>query len=416
MAAWNFSATDEANLMKIKYGQHQDKQFNEDTPLKRRIIIKDDFAGSEIKFPVTQSVGGGVSSGNLPTANISKTGSVTLSSKKLYAAIAVDRESMLAAMKDEGAFVRATADAVDKATRSFNRNLERMMTVGDATGTGALITGHASNSVVTGSGTACAPYVVTFNAASQYTDVDAEVFEENDLVNINSETTELEIVTIATTATSVVLSLVGTSSTLSTRASGCGAAFGATDKIYMEGSKDNEMIGIRGVIAASSSTLYGITVGRRWKSFQKNAAAALTVDLINEVVLGVKRQSGASPKMVLSSYKQYEKLLNLLEDKKRYPIPARRGEVSFEAVQVMTADGAIPVFVSRFIKPSEMFFLNDDYIRLHLRPGGIQWHADLDNSVFKRNPTADQYDARYGAYGQLFVNPHFQGYLYGLSV
>lgn len=415
MSAWTYSATNEARLMKIKYGKLIEDQFNKENILFARVKVKDDFVGSQMDMPIIQSIGGGVGAGNLPTANENKIGKASLSSKKLYAVTSVDRESMKAAKTDEGAFVRFTAFPVKIAVESFNRNLERMLTVGDATGTGALITGNASNSVVTGAGTACSPYVVTFNATGVYNLAHSAPFEEGDNLNVNSETTELEIVTIVATATSLVLSLVGTSSRLSTLAGGCGTAFGASDKLYMEGSKDNEIIGIRGAIAATTSTLYSVTVGRRWQAFQKSAAsAALTTDLINEVVIGVKRQCGKAPKMILTSYVQYTKLLNLLEDAKRFPVPARRADISFEAVQVMTPEGAIPVIASRFVLDTEMYFLNDDHIELHLRPGGFEWFDD-DGTVFSREAT-DSYEARYGGYGQSFINPHFQGYLHTLAV
>lgn len=413
MSAWTYSTTNEAQLMKIKYGQLLEDQFNAENVLFARLKMKEDFVGSQIDMPIVQSIGGGVGAGSLPTANESKIGKASLSAKKLYAVVNVDRESMKAAKTDEGAFVRFTAFPVKIAVDSFNRNLERMLTVGTATGTGALITGNASNTNVSGAGSSGSPYVVSFDAASTYYDTDAAPFEEGDLLNVNSETTALEVVTIVTTATSVVLSLVGTSSRLATLA---GAnPFGGSDILYMQNSKDSEIVGIRGAIAATSSTLYGVTVGRRWQAYQKNAAAALTTDLINEMVIKVKQQCGKSPKMILTSYQQYMKLLNLLEDQKRFPVPARRADVSFEAVQVMTPEGAIPVIASRFIKATEMFFLNDDHIELHLRPGGFEWFED-DGTVFLRDASADSYTARYGGYCQSFINPHFQGYLYGLTV
>ena len=415
MSSWTYSASNEANLMKIKYGKLIEDQFNKENVLFARLKLKTDFVGSQLDMPVVQSIGGGVASGSLPTANENKIGKATLTAKKVYAVISVDRESMKSAKTDEGSFVKFTAFPVKIAIDSFNRNLERMITVGNATGTGALATGNAGNTVVSGAGSACSPYLITLDASGIYYDTDASPFEEGDLVNINTETTDLEIVTIATTATSVILSLVGTSSRLGTLAGGCGTAFGASDVIYMQSSKDKEMIGLRGAIAATSSTLYGVTVGRRWKAYQKNASsAALTTDLINEMVIKLKQQCGKSPKMILTSYNQYIKLLNLLEDQKRFPIPARRADVSFEAVQIMTPEGAIPVIASRFVPADEMFFLNDDHMELHLRPGGFEWFED-DGTVFLREAT-DSYAARYGGYGQFFVNPHFQGYLHTLAV
>jgi hypothetical protein len=124
--------------------------------------------------------------------------------------------------------------------------------------------------------------------------------------------------------------------------------------------------------------------------------------------------------MILSSYKQYEKYLNLLEDQKRYPqqkeIKGRKAGVSFSGIEIASPDGgSIPMFVSRFVPADEMFFLNSNHLELHLRPGGFEWF-DEDGRVFLRNSTLDQYDARYGGYGQTFFNPHFQGYLHSLAV
>ena len=61
-----------------------------------------------------------------------------------------------------------------------------------------------------------------------------------------------------------------------------------------------------------------------------------------------------------------------------------------------------------------MFFLNDDHMELNLRPGGLEWF-DEDGTVFLRE-SGDSYEARYGGYGQFYVNPHFQGLLDNLQV
>ena len=50
MASWTYTATDEANLMKIKYGKLIEKQFNMDNVLFARIKKKQDFVGSTLKI------------------------------------------------------------------------------------------------------------------------------------------------------------------------------------------------------------------------------------------------------------------------------------------------------------------------------------------------------------------------------
>jgi hypothetical protein len=266
---------------------------------------------------------------------------------------------MKAAKTDEGSFVRMTKFPVKIATKSFNRNLERMITRAPVDGSGELAVGNAGNSVVSGAGTACDPYIVSLDASGVYSIAHAESIEIGDLLNVNAETTDLEVTDLSLVSAvagsiDIEISLVGTSSRLATLAACCGTAFGASDALHMQGSKDQELAGLEGVIAATSGSYKGIAIGRRWKSYSKDASsAALSTDLMNDAVVNIKRQSGESPDMILCSYHQYIKLLNLLEDHKRYQLPARdkkfKGQISFAGVEYMSPDGAIPVFASRFV-------------------------------------------------------------------
>lgn len=420
MSTYTYTASNEANLMKIKYGRLIEKQFNQQNPLFARIAKKENFVGSQIEEPIVQSIGGGVSAGSLPTANENKVVKATVTSKKLYAKTSIDRETMKASKTDEGSFVRFTKYPVQITTKSFNRNVERQFTRNDAAGAGVLISGHASNANVTGSGTSGSPYVISFDNASTYFPAQAEAIEEGDILNVNDETSELEVVTVAVTETggyaSIVVSVVGTSTRLAALAGANG--FDAADSLYMQKSKDNEVVGLQGALSATSGTLYGVTVGRRWKAFQKDAsAAALSTDLMNEVIMNMKRKCGECPNMILTSYHQYIKLLNLLEDQKRYPLPAKgklKGIISFQTIVYASPDGDIPVVMSRFMDSDKIYFLNEKHISLHLRPGGFEWF-DEDGTVFLRE-SGDSYEARYGGYGQFYINPHFQGYLHNLAV
>jgi hypothetical protein len=425
MSSWTYTASNEANLMKIKYGKLIDKQFNMDNVLFGRINKKQDFVGKQIERPVIQSIGGGVGAGSLPTANENKIGKATLTTKKLYAVTSIDRETMKAAKTDEGAFVRMTKFPVKIATKSFNRNLERMITRAPLDESGTLITGSASNSNCSGVGSAGDPYFVELDQSGVYSQADIETLEVGDLVNVNTEATALEVVDVIVSSSTpgsvnVTVSLVGSSARLDVIGdTGTPAAFAATDKIYMQGSKDNELSGLEGILQASSGSYKGISIGRRWQSYNKQAAsAALSTDLMNDVVINIKRTSGESPSLILTSFHQYTKLLNLLEDHKRYPLPAKskdfKGQISFNGVEYMSPDGAIPVIASRFVSDDNMLFLNDKHIELCCRPGGFEWF-DEDGTVFLREST-DSYEARYGGYCDFFVNPHFQGILSGLAV
>ena len=421
MSSWTYTASNEANLMKIKYARLIEKQFNMENPLFGRIKKSQDFVGSQKDYPVVQSIGGGVGAGSLPTANENKISKASLLTKKLYATVSIDRETMKAAKTDEGSFVRMTKYPVKIATKSFNRNLERMLTRAPADG--SLAAGSAGNSSVTGNGTAGTPYIVSLDDAGVYSLAHAESIEIGDLVNINDETTDLEVVDVNVVSAvpgsiDIEISLVGSSTRLDALVAAPNG-LDAADDIFMQGSKDNELQGLESIIAATSGSYKGISVGRRWKSYSKDAAtAALSTDLMNDVVVNIKRQSGESPDMILASYAQYIKLLNLLEDHKRYQLPARdkkfKGQISFSGVEYMSPDGVIPVMASRFVSDEKMLFLNSNHIELCCRPGGFEWF-DEDGTVFLRE-SGDSYEARYGGYCDFFVNPHFQGQLDNLQL
>jgi hypothetical protein len=419
MSAWTYDSSTESNLMKVKYGKLQEKQFNKKNILFGRSKKAQDFVGSQIEFPVEQSIGGGVSAGSLPTANRNKHGKAIITSKKLYGATSVDRESMKASKTSEGAFVQFTKHSVKTLTQSFNRNLERQMVRGDASGSGALITGVATDSVVTGAGTSGSPYVISFDTASTYFPAEFECIEEGDILNAGTETTELEVVAVSVTAASGyatgTISVVGTSALLADDAAATATAF--EEALYMQKSKDNEIIGVAGVLSATSGSLYNIAVGRRWQAYRKNASAALSTDLLNDAVMNLKRQCGEAPNLIMMSYHQYIAYLDLLEDAKVFNIPARdkKFTVSYSAIEYISPDGVIPVVPSRFMDSDKIYLLNDSKIKLHLRPGGFEWF-DEDGTVFLRNASSDEYDARYGGYGQYFINPHFQAEIYNVTV
>ena len=170
---------------------------------------------------------------------------------------------------------------------------------------------------------------------------------------------------------------------------------------------------------ATTGSLYAIPVTRRWSSFQKDAGGAgLTTDLMNLVMLGVEKKCGKVPKMIVTSYVQLQKLLNLIEDQKQYIIEPRsqdlKGKISFKGIEFMSSMGAIGVFADRFADDDKMYFLNDDYMTTYHRPG-FGWFDD-DGTVFLRLQSEDAYGARYGGYLENYIVPSFQGILFGLAV
>jgi len=400
-----YSLTSASNLFKIKYLKLSENTYNSANVMLARAKKSYKFVGSKQFVSVPLGFAGGVGSGTLPTAGVAKYEDALIEAKKVYGVCQVEREAIKASQSSEGAFVEMTKESVKKTVESWMRNYTRILF---GTGDGSLGTGDNVTNV-TGNGTVGTPYIVTISAASWK----EANWEEADLVNVGAETTKLEVVVVAPATKQI--SLVGASVILAAAAAGPAATNAI---VYMQGSKDNDPIGFKGICDASSGSLYTIPVQRRWSAYQAaSAGAGITTDMLNQDCLEIQRRCGKSPKMIVMGYTQFRKVLNLLEDKKEYLIEPRsqdlKGKISFRGIEFLTDAGAVPLLVERFVDDDRVYYINDDMMEIHHRPD-FGWFDD-DGTVFLRKDGADSYEARYGGYMQNYIVPSFQGVRTGLA-
>jgi hypothetical protein len=393
-----FSLTTATNLFKIKYGKISDATYNAANVVWARVNKRNDFTGKRMDVAVPTSFGGGVGSGSLPTANNASYEDAQITAKKVYSVIEVDREAIKAAQDDEGSFVRLTKESVKKGVESCMRNLSRIL-FNDGTGALGQFSGNAG-------GTAADPTLTILNTGT-YGFKEAN-WEEKDYVNVNSLSSVFEITAVNPTTRVITLTRISGADDLTAIGAG-------THTVYMQNSRNADPSGLKGVLEATGSTLYGVNVGRRWQASAQVAAAGagITADLMNQVMLDVERKSGQVPNLIVASYTQFRKILNFMEDQKQYPIEPKSSELSFKAVEFMSTKGAVPIVVDRFVEDDRMYFLNDNYITVYNRPGW-GWFDD-DGTVFLRKASSDAYDARYGGYCELYIPPTFHGYISGLA-
>lgn len=409
----NYSLQDLSDLFKIKYGKLSENTYNSSNVLLARVKKSYDFVGKQKDMPVPLSFAGGVGSGNLPSANVGKVDTASITAKKVYAVCQIDRESIKAASQSEGSFVEMTKFSVQKTVESYMRNMSRIL-FND--GTGSLGAGDGATNV-TGAGSTGSPYVVVIGAASWK----EANWEEKDFVNYDTETSLLEVVEV--TPSTRTIKLVGTSAGLAALVAGPSPV--PTNKLfYMQGSKDADPVGLKKVVDSVPgagppvTSLYTIPVQRRWQAGSQIAAggAGLTTDLMNEAMLDIQRSCGKVPDLIMTSYTQYRKLLNILEDQKQYIVEPRSpelvGKISFRGLEFMSAAGPVGVFVDRFIEDDRMYFINSNFVELCHRPD-FGWFDD-DGSVFLRT-AGDSYEARFGGYMELYAPPSFHGKIDGLA-
>jgi hypothetical protein len=408
-----FNLTDNSELFKETYGPLSENVYNSANVLLGRTKKSFNFTGKRKVMAIPQSFTGGVGSGILPTANHPKVEDAIITAKRMYSRIEIERESMKASADDKGAFVRATRWQVQKGVESWMRNMSRALF---GNGDGSVARGDGATNV-SGQGTTGDPYIVRLNADTKEANI-----EEQDYWHFDSESGPgalLEVVDYDPATRDV--SLVGASTGLDNLNGDLGgpAPVPTGTYFYMQNARDNDPQGLRGILTATSGTLYSVPVTRRWSAGVNEAAAGagITTDMLNEDMLEIERKSGKVPRMIVASYSQYRKVLNLLEDHKRYDLSPRasnlKGHISFSGVEFMSSRGPIPVFPERFVEDDTVYYLNDNHLEICHRPG-FGWF-DEDGTVFLRKADSDDYEARYGGYLEFYVEPNFHGIRTGLA-
>jgi hypothetical protein len=423
MAGSQFDLQSASNLFKIKYEKLSENVYNSANVLLGRVKKSYNFVGEKIQITIPSSFSGGVGSGKLPQANTAMYQRAELQAKKMYAVVEIDRETIKAALKDEGSFVRATKEVVKKGVESWMRNMSRTLFNDGSGELGEILQVDSADS---------SGKTLIMAAGTKEADL-----EERDLVNIKTSV-DLEGKAVLASSGSgpdvFEIDAINADDPDAIKVTLKSApTVSAGDVLVMQNSADNDPDGLKGVLqkkagrdgagaSVARTKSFEITHGRKWESVHEPAAqAAVSTDLLNKVMLKIKKKCGKSPNLIVCSFKQYEKILNLLEDQKRYTVQTRAGlksksgaDISFSGVEFMSVDGPIGIFPERFVEDDTIYLLNDNHIHIHHRPD-FGWFDD-DGTVFLRKYDADAYEARYGGYLQTYINPCFHGVITGLSV
>lgn len=393
-----YSLANQSALFKTKFGKLSENAYNSANPILGTIKKDYDFVGEDMKVAVPTFFAGGVGSGILPTANPASAVKATILAKKVYATTEIQREALKASANDEGAFVQAMKWNVEKTVEAYNRNASRII-FGDGSGALGTIAANAT-------GTAAIP-VVVLTLASWV----EGYWEENDYVNVGTDASVFRVDSVVPSTRTVTFARL--SGTLDLTATGSGQI------VYMQNSKDNDPLGFKGVLDATSGSLYGVPVQRRFQATQVAAAGSgISTDIMNELVSKIMFKCGKAPKVLVTSYTQMRKIKNFLEDQKVYQIDPRaselKGKISWSGIEFLANGSKMAIIEDRMCPDDRMYALNTDFITSYHRPE-FGWFDD-DGTVFLRIPNDDAYGARYGGYYQNYIIPSFHGVVSGLSI
>lgn len=390
-------------LFKVKFLKYYENVFNSSRPTWSQIKKNNSFVSKRLEFPVPTTYKGGVGSGTLPEAKPASYADVQITSYKVYGRDYVDRESIVASIGNEAAFVEAISECIKKMVEADTWNQARIL-FNDHTGALGTIDGVPTDN---GGG----DYDIVISTATWK----EANWEENMFVNFTSTGTEKFEITEVAPATRTI--------SVQRQAGGVQAPID-TNVVYLQGSYNADPHGLKGVCDAVAGTLYNVTVGRKWQSYQRAAGGiGISTPILNKGMLTVQKKTGVSPDLIVTSYTQYEKILNLLEDQKRYSIASMepkagnlKGRVSFQGVQFMSSQGPVKIYPEQFCEEDRVYFLNTEHIEYHRRPKSGWVKDDIGGNGYLRVADEDAFEARFATYGDIFIVPTFQGVVTGLAI
>lgn len=407
--------------LKKQYGTGALNTYDISTPMLSQVRKTFNLDGEAFEDYLPLSVGGGrgtTQAGIVPTSETWKMDKVTYGTIENLSSVKLKR-TFKYQTKGNGAWFEGQGELIKRGVIQFRNNTERQVMGG--TNSGAL-------------GSVEAATAVTDNGGGSYTfDLTPSTFveanwEEGDLVNIG--TGSVDQFRIADVIPDAVAEYANPTITVSRKTGNQIPVAGMS--IFMQGSEGNDIFGARQILTATTGSLYGVPVSRRWKSFYvSNYGKGINCDLIDQMVLGVHRTCGEVPNLGVIPHTQWRLLKSTLEGLKmyetttitpRFNVPkaqkglmdqAKTGRLGFKAIVYDSPFGSIPFVISRFCKQSEIFLFNTEQMELkHMR--GFGWHDD-DGTVWMREAGKTNYEARYGGDMNLWLPPTFHAYADGMT-
>ncbi len=300
-----------------------------------------DVWGKEIKKLAPYGINGGIGSGqetdNLPKSGGNNYAQFTLTLKNLFGKIELSDKAIRASQNNAGAFVNLLNAEMDGLLKASKFNFGRML-YGDGSG---LLTTTVANAT---------------NATNKITVASVKTLIEGMTIDVFNSTGEKN--TALSGSRIVAIDRTNKIVTLSESAS---SALGAGCKIYVQGSKDNEITGL-GAIFGDSDTIYGLSRSEYafLNPYVKTSDNAVNIVEIQDAIDAVEETSGGAIDFIVTSYKMRKQYVDALS-KSRTNIDYLTLDGGYKALSY----SGIPVVADRFVEDNDMYLLNSQDFKLH---------------------------------------------------
>lgn len=336
--------------------------------------IVGEYAVMPVMVGYTQAVGARADAGGLPTAQQASYVRAHIPLQYNYARIQITGPTIRQSKSNEGAFLRAVESEVKAAVEALRKDINRQV-FGWGTGQLALANGAGNNTVTLTVDGPSSKWLKKNMYIDAYTSVPAQEINSIQISTVDS-TTQVTLASAQTWTDNVV--------------------------IYREDAKDNEMMGLRGIIeTASVTTLYNIsrtTYPEFSGSLLDNSATnrALSLTLLDQAFDKSGEEVGLEPTIIVSGHALRRKYGALAVTQKRFVAP-----------NAMTLDGGykalefngVPWVVDTDSWPNRIFFCHEPVTKLY-RASDFEWMSE-DGAILSRVSGYDAYEAVLFHYGEI---------------
>lgn len=333
-----------------------------------------------VRVGVNGGIGAGTETGTLPSASGNRYEQFVSTLKNLYGTIEISDKAIRSSASNEGAFVDLLNDEMQSLVESASCNFGRML-FGD--GSGALAK-------------------VTAATGSVYTVDGAENLAEGMVVDMYKGTTK-------SVDGKKITSVDRKNKKVTIEGAAVTFASGDTATLYIHGSKDMEITGLKAIFDAD--TLYGVTRSTNaWiEPYEEDSVGDLTENVLQKAIDTVEERTGSKINFIVTSPGVRRAFFNKLSAYRQ--IDTMELEGGFRAISF----NGIPVVTDRFCQKGTMYLLNTDDFGLH-QLCDWQWLEGEDGKVLKQIADKPVFRATLVKYAELMCyRPAGQARLSGIT-
>lgn len=375
-------------VLKTNYIGPLNELVNNDVKLLQRVFQDNEavVTGKNFTMPLhvgrNEGVGARLEGADLPDAGAQNYVDAIIPMKYLYGRINLTGQTIRAAKNNEGAFVRAVDSEMRGITRDLKADINRQL-FGDGTGKLAAATANSSASTT----------VTVDTTKNLRVGMIIDIIADNGTASVTGAR---------------ITAVTGTTITHN----GTGAAVAANSYIYRHGSRNNELMGLKGIISdvdPYANGLQGIKVADNpiWKaSVMANGGTnrALSLTLLRTMLDTIETAGNGKVSALYTTHGVRRAYEALLQAERQFV-----NVMKFDGgIETLTYDG-LPIIADKDCDANRIYFVDEDAMTvLNLGENGFAW-MDEDGAILNRVNNKDAYSAtlfRYSEFATKARNAH----------